>query len=106
MDDIGSGGALMLTIIGFVLYFLPTFNAKSRKHPSRGGIFALNLFLGWTFIGWVAAVIWSASAIRQEQVAGDNPDHYGNLEKLANLKDRGHISAEEFEREKQKLLKG
>ena len=48
------------------IYFLPWFVALSRKqkqHPQQGSIFVLNLFLGWTFLGWVAALIWAVSAI-------------------------------------------
>jgi len=46
--------ALML-----VPYWIPTIIAFKRAHPSRTGIAALNFFLGWTFLGWVAAVVWS-----------------------------------------------
>lgn len=46
----------------FVLYFIPTIVAMGRSHRNGGAIFLLNLFLGWTFIGWVAAIIWSATA--------------------------------------------
>lgn len=42
-----------------LLYFMPTIAAALKKHPSGGGIFVLNLFLGWTFIGWVVALAWS-----------------------------------------------
>ena len=48
-------------LLGALLYFLPTLNAVSRKHRSRGAIFLLNLVLGWTVIGWLGAVIWSAT---------------------------------------------
>ncbi|MCL2484722.1 MAG: superinfection immunity protein [Endomicrobia bacterium] len=40
-------------IIGLWIYFLPTFIAKKDV----GLIFFLNLFLGWTFIGWIAVLI-------------------------------------------------
>ena len=107
MEDQGTLGAVMTFIICAVLYFLPTINAKSRKHPSRGGIFALNLFLGWTFIGWVAAVVWSASNIAQDRSANLNGviGKAEELEKLAALKERGHISDAEFEKEKSRLLR-
>ena len=96
-------GAIMLTIIVVVLYFLPTIHAKGRKHPNLDGIFVLNLFLGWTLIGWVVAIIWAVSAIKREpEVPADS---YSKLEKLASLKERGYISEEEFQREKNKLLK-
>ncbi len=49
--------SLLLGII--VLYFLPTIIATTRKHSNAVSIFVLNLFLGWTFLGWVIALIWS-----------------------------------------------
>ena len=42
-----------------ILYFLPALIAARREKNSATGIFVLNLFLGWTFIGWVVALIWS-----------------------------------------------
>ena len=48
------------------LYFLPAIIAKRRGHHNSVAIFLTNLFFGWTFIGWVAALIWAATAIRKE----------------------------------------
>ena len=65
----GVGGDLVrlgLTVIVagaiFGLYFLPSFMAKSRKHHQSDAILLTNLFLGWTAIGWIVALIWSATA--------------------------------------------
>jgi uncharacterized membrane protein len=44
------------------LYFLPTIIASGRHLHERGGIAMLNVFLGWTFIGWVIALIWAITA--------------------------------------------
>jgi hypothetical protein len=33
--------------------------AFARHHRQSLAIFLLNLFAGWTFIGWVAALIWA-----------------------------------------------
>jgi hypothetical protein len=44
-----------------LLYFLPTIVALSRGHLSALAIFFLNLLLGWTLIGWLAALIWSCT---------------------------------------------
>jgi hypothetical protein len=54
---------LALVFIGMALlfYFLPTVVAVTRDHPSAGGIAVINLFLGWTFLGWVCALAWSVS---------------------------------------------
>lgn len=39
---------------GVLLYFLPAFIA--RQKPNANSIFVINLFLGWTLIGWVIAL--------------------------------------------------
>jgi len=39
------------------LYFLPAFIASLRRKNQAGAIVALNLFLGWTLIGWVVALV-------------------------------------------------
>ncbi|MEW5666182.1 superinfection immunity protein [Pseudomonas putida] len=103
--------AFIMLIAAFVIYFLPTFVAAKRAHPNGTSIFLLDLFLGWTFIGWLAALIWSASAIRKAEetslyiASPAAPDRFQKLEKLAALKDSGHLTQEEFESEKARLLK-
>ena len=58
--------ALFATIGFFVgsiaLYFCPTIIAVSRDHTNKTSIIVLNLFLGWTVIGWVGALVWAYSA--------------------------------------------
>jgi hypothetical protein len=53
-------------IVAAVLYFLPAVIAWCRGHHNRGAIFALNLLLGWTFVGWVAALVWSLTAVQAQ----------------------------------------
>jgi hypothetical protein len=43
------------------LLFLPTLVARSRNHPNTPAIFLVNLFFGWTFLGWVIALIWACT---------------------------------------------
>ena len=46
----------------FVLpYWIPTVVAFVRHHPSKGGILVLNMFFGWTFVGWVISLVWALS---------------------------------------------
>jgi len=47
----------MASLIGVGLYFLPTLIAVARQTHNTVGIFLLNLFLGWTGIGWIIALI-------------------------------------------------
>ena len=46
-------------------YFLPGLVAYKRDHQNAASIMLLNLFLGWTLLGWVGALVWSASAKKQ-----------------------------------------
>lgn len=48
-----------LIIIGIILYFVPTAIALMRGHRQALAIGALNLFLGWTLLGWVGSLVWS-----------------------------------------------
>lgn len=52
---------IILIIIGIVIYFLPSIVAYNRNHNQYNPILLLNLFLGWTVIGWIAALIWAVS---------------------------------------------
>jgi hypothetical protein len=58
----GGSEWLLLMLFVFPLYFIPTIIAKARKNPNTLGIFMLNLFLGWTFLGWIGALIWAFSS--------------------------------------------
>lgn len=47
----------MAGLIGVGLYFLPSLIAAARQTHNAVGVFLLNLFLGWTGIGWIIAFI-------------------------------------------------
>lgn len=98
----------ILLAIAFIAYFLPTFIASRRDHPNGTSIFLLNLFLGWTFIGWLGALIWSASAIVKAEPAKIAPpaseDKFQQIEKLGALREKGLLTDAEYESEKAKLL--
>lgn len=51
--------AIAAIILGGLLYFLPALTADRRRHHNRAAILVLNVFLGWTFLGWVIAMIWA-----------------------------------------------
>jgi hypothetical protein len=52
----------MTLLILLALYFVPTIVACSRQHPNRSPVLVLNIFLGWTLVGWVVALCWSLTA--------------------------------------------
>lgn len=45
-------------------YFLPSMIAFGRRHPQRMAILAVNLFFGWTLLGWFIAITWVFTDIR------------------------------------------
>lgn len=52
-------GAVVLLLAA---YFLPSVIAIARNHHNGAAITVVNLLLGWTLIGWVAALAWSLTA--------------------------------------------
>ena len=55
-----SGGIFVI-----MLYFLPAMVASARLHPNAAAIMALNLLLGWTFVGWALALVWALMRVEQ-----------------------------------------
>jgi hypothetical protein len=53
----------MAAVLFLLFYFIPSFIAMFRGHPQDSPIFIVNLTLGWTVIGWIAALAWSVSHI-------------------------------------------
>lgn len=51
-----------MTILGVILLllvFLPTVIAFNKEHKYSWVILFINVFFGFTFIGWSVALIWS-----------------------------------------------
>lgn len=66
-------GYIFLVFIGLLLYFIPTFIASKMNKKYFLQIFLLNLFTGFTFIGWLGALIWAT--IKNE----NNKDDYTRI---------------------------
>ncbi len=95
----------VLVVISFLFYFLPSIIGEKKKNATS--IFLLNFFLGWTFIGWVVAIVWAVSK--------DNPDKTiiieskksvtDQLKSLKELYEDGTLTKEEFDSQKANILK-
>lgn len=44
-------------VVFLAIYFLPTIVAFIRSSRSRSTVLIVNLLLGWTFIGWLVALV-------------------------------------------------
>ena len=47
----------IVLVLSVLLYFLPSIVGRQKRNANA--ILAFNLFLGWTVIGWIAALVWS-----------------------------------------------
>ncbi|HWH10194.1 MAG TPA: superinfection immunity protein [Solirubrobacteraceae bacterium] len=56
------GGSGLLLLLLF-LYLLPTAVAVKRAHHQLPAILIVNVFLGWTFLGWVIALAMAFTAV-------------------------------------------
>lgn len=65
---------LLLILFFLPLYFVPLIVAAIRKSRAIGGIAAVNILLGWTFLGWVGALVWAVVS---------NSDHVGPAKSYA-----------------------
>ena len=52
-------------LVSLFLYFLPSYLARNK--PDFTSILILNILAGWTFIGWIIALIWALTAKPQAQ---------------------------------------
>lgn len=52
---------LLITTLVLFAYMLPTVVASSRHHRNASAIGVLNILLGWTGIGWIAALVWAST---------------------------------------------
>lgn len=121
---------LLILLIAF--YFLPTIIAANRHHPNSVAIFCINLFLGWSLIGWVVALVWAVSAMNETQqtiqiinpggqrdiqtqpvgpaaskepvTTDTNTNVADELLKLHQLKEKGVITEAEFQEQKALVL--
>lgn len=49
-------------VLGF-MYFMPSVVGAIRKVPNLGSVMVINLFLGWSLIGWVVAMAMAARSV-------------------------------------------
>jgi Superinfection immunity protein len=51
----------LVVVAAIACYFLPTIVAVLRKKKNAVAIGVLNGFFGWSFVGWVIALVWAVT---------------------------------------------
>ena len=63
----------LISLFFGMLYILPSMIAGQREHPNTPAICALNILLGWTFVGWVVSLVWALTAINKPAPPAEVP---------------------------------
>jgi hypothetical protein len=67
--------SLLWCLLALFCYFIPYLRCKARGGKSSLGVGLLNLFFGWTIIGWFAALIWGVSCETHAEVEARSFDY-------------------------------
>lgn len=100
------GMCMNILWLGFaaILYFLPTIIAAYKKHPHTLWIFLINLFFGWSVLGWIIPLLWAFDfdkvvmdfiEFRKEKYSAKNAQDAQNTESTQNSTIEGEIVSEE-----------
>jgi hypothetical protein len=57
----------LIAAVASFSYFLPAIVAGRRKHHQENAIIVLNIFLGWTGLGWIGALVWAFTAVEPDK---------------------------------------
>lgn len=58
-NQVAAGTFVFGAVMVLILYFLPSIVGHEKKNADA--ILILNLFLGWTLIGWIVALVWATA---------------------------------------------
>ena len=115
LDQSGNYTPIAFLLLYLTIGLLPTFIAFNRDHLQKIPILLVNLFLGWTIIGWIAALIWACTTPREiNNIINNNISTSSNatitpaidekIRTLAKMKNEGLITNEEFEEKRKSLI--
>ena len=62
-------GMLAAAAIIAAIYFFPACVGFARRHHNRWPVLIVNLFFGWTLLGWVVALAMAAGEVRAARSA-------------------------------------
>lgn len=68
LNGFGYFVSLSFFIAAPALYLLPTYEAWKRDHRDLTVIALVNIFLGWSLIGWIVALVWALKQTQQVSI--------------------------------------
>ena len=64
--------SIAFAVAAFLAYWAPWITAWRRHVPNVGAVFVVNLFLGWTVIGWIIALAMAVRSVPSVTAAERN----------------------------------
>ena len=52
---------VVLWMVALIAYLVPSIVAEERNSKKLHPIIIANVFLGWTLVGWVVALVWACA---------------------------------------------
>lgn len=80
----------LLLLCGVVAYFLPALIADRRGRDGAGMIAILNLFLGWTVLGWLVLLIVAFTG-RSRREREQHDEHLALMRAMVNAQQAGGV---------------
>jgi hypothetical protein len=72
-----SGAMFIFFILFLGGYFVPSIIALVKKKRNMAAIILVNVFLGWSVIGWIVALVWAVANDAPAPVVQVNQNYYG-----------------------------
>lgn len=70
---------VILYMLLFVLFMLPTIVAFARGHPNRWPIAIINVLFGGTGLGWLGSLVWAFQAVHRSPTGNHGGESGLNL---------------------------
>ena len=85
-EDVAIGAIIALVMI-VAIYLLPVIIASTRSVNNTAAIAVVNIFLGWTFFGWIAALVWALAEPDSDRCKREREDFLRALREGLSLGD-------------------
>jgi hypothetical protein len=63
-DFFGNSVRVLVMLVGLVIYLVPTVLAFQKQSPNKKLVILINVFAGWTVVGWVVALFFALTKKR------------------------------------------
>jgi hypothetical protein len=60
-------------VVAVIIYVVPSIVANRCQTVNQGAVIVVNLLLGWTCLGWIAALAMAAGGMTKDQLTGMRP---------------------------------